>query len=55
MAVNVLVCVATHPDELIGPSDDVIVGVPHASLAVAVPKEELIEAVEGLQASATEA
>ena len=37
VAVYVLVCERPHPFVAILPSDDVIVGVPHASVAVAVP------------------
>ena len=37
VAVYVLVCERPHPFDVIPPSDDVIVGAPHASVAVAAP------------------
>jgi hypothetical protein len=50
-AVNVLTCDLKHPFELTAPSREVIVGVPHASVAVAEPREVLISA--GLHPSVT--
>jgi len=46
--VNVLVCVCVHvPDT--GPSINVTVGIPQASVAVAVPRAAVISEAEGLQ------
>ena len=50
-AVNVLICDLKHPLLLIAPSVNVTVGVPQASVAVAVPSEVLISI--GLQPSVT--
>jgi len=47
-AVHVLVCVRLHPLLVIAPSDGVTVGVPHASVAVAVPSAASICAAVGL-------
>ena len=55
VAVKVLVCEAIQPIVEIGPSDDVIVGVPHPSVAVAVANAVLIVAVEGLHPNVTPA
>src|SRR4030095_3128442 len=51
LAVNVLVCVRTHPvlTTLLLLCD--IVGTPHASVAVAVPNAPLISPADGLQPS----
>ena len=49
IALKVLTCVLLQPDELMLPSDDVTVGVPHASVAVAVPRAASIAAEVGLQ------
>src|SRR5512143_2151367 len=49
VAVNVLVCVLVHPFDCTAPSVDVTVGVPHASVAVAVPNAAAIAAFVGLQ------
>ena len=48
-AINVLVCDRLHVP-VTGPVIDVIVGVPHASVAVAVPNAALISAMLGLHA-----
>ena len=48
VAVNVLVCDLIHVP-LTGPSLDVTVGVPQASVAVAVPSAALMAADDGLQ------
>ena len=48
VAVNVLVCDLIHVP-LTGTSDDVTVGVPQASVAVAVPRAASIAADDGLQ------
>ena len=48
LAVNVLVCDLVQPVDVIDPSLCVIVGVPHASVAVAVPSAVLIAEAEGL-------
>ena len=47
VAVNVLVCERSHPLLTTVPSTEEIVTVPHASVAVAVPKDP--EGFEGLQ------
>src|SRR5204862_154212 len=47
-AVNVLICVTVHPAVVAAPSVDVTVGVPQASLAVAVPSAASIAADVGL-------
>ena len=39
IAVNVLVIDRPHPVVTVGPSEEVIVATPHASVAVAVPSE----------------
>jgi hypothetical protein len=46
--VNVLVCVCVHVP-VTGPSVNVTVGLPHASVAVAVPRAASISEAEGLQ------
>jgi hypothetical protein len=51
MAVNILVCDLKHPLEVTAPSREVIVGVPHPSVADAEPREVVISA--GLQPSVT--
>jgi hypothetical protein len=51
LAVHVLVCERLHPLLLILPSLEVTVGVPHASVAEAVPKALFISPAEGLQPS----
>ena len=51
LAVHVLVCEREQPLLVILPSFEVIVGVPHASVAVAVPKAPFISPAEGLQPS----
>lgn len=51
VAVNVLVCVLEHPLDRTLPSVDVTVGVPHASVAVAIPNAAAIADGEGLQLS----
>jgi hypothetical protein len=48
VAVNVLVCDLEHPLLVTAPSDDVTVGVLHASVAVAEPSAALIAADVGL-------
>jgi hypothetical protein len=48
-AVHDLVCDLLHPLLTTAPSVDVTVGVPQASVAVALPRAELIAAVVGLQ------
>src|SRR4030095_4137479 len=50
-AVNVLVCDLEQLVLFIIPSLDVTVGVPHASVAVAVPRAALISEAAGLQPS----
>ena len=50
-AVNVLTCDLKHPLVVIAPSLEVMVGVPQASVAVAVPSEVLRSV--GLQPSVT--
>jgi len=47
-AVNVLICVTVHPEVVAAPSLDVTVGVPQASVAVAVPSAALIFEAVGL-------
>jgi len=47
-AVNILVCDLEQPVLLIDPSEEFTVGVPHASVAVAVPSAALIAAADGL-------
>ena len=47
VAVNVLVCERLHPLLTTAPSDEVIVGAPQASVAVAVPSEP--SGLDGLQ------
>jgi len=49
VAINVLVCDLLHDVLTILPSLDDTVGVPHASVAVALPSAALIAAAEGLQ------
>ena len=49
IAINVLVCDLEQPVDVIGPSLDDTVGVPQASVAVALPSAALIAAAEGLQ------
>jgi len=49
VAVNVLVCERRHPLLCMLPSDEVTVGVPQASLAVALPSAPFMVAVDGLQ------
>jgi hypothetical protein len=49
IAVNVLVCEAEQEFVAIVPSLNVMVGVPHASVAVAVPSAAVISEAEGLQ------
>src|SRR6266496_2004187 len=51
VAVHVLVCDAAQLDVVMGPSDDVRVGVPHPSLAVAVPSAAFISEATGLHPS----
>src|SRR5688572_6374520 len=53
IAVNVLVCEREQVLVTITPSINVTVGMPHASVAVAVPKAPSIVAVFGLQPSAS--
>jgi hypothetical protein len=53
-AVNVLVCVRTHPLLATVPSLCDTVGVPHASVAVAVPSAPLISPADGLHPSDVE-
>jgi hypothetical protein len=48
IAVNVLVCERLHPLEPTIPSEEFIVGIPHASVADAVPRAALISAAVGL-------
>jgi hypothetical protein len=48
MAENVLVRVLKHPLELIVPSEGIRVGVPQASVTVAVPRAALISVADGL-------
>jgi len=48
VAVNVLICVRLHPDELTVPSADVIVGVLQLSVAVADPSAAFISDAAGL-------
>jgi hypothetical protein len=48
LAVHVLTCDRVHPVDIIAPSLDERVGVPHASVAVAVPKDVFIVAADGL-------
>jgi len=48
-AVNVLVCDLEQPVDVTRPSEEFTVGVPHASVAVAVPSAALIAAADGLQ------
>src|SRR4029078_8036566 len=50
-AVNVLVCEALQDVVEISPSLEVMVGVPQASVAVAVPRAAAIRPAAGLQAS----
>src|SRR4030095_13431060 len=50
-AVNVLVCERLHPLLLTEPSLEVTVGVPQASVAVAVPRAPFISPPDGLHAS----
>ena len=52
VATNVLVCMRRHPSLSIVPVDDVTVGVPHASVAVAAPRAASIAAELGLHARA---
>ena len=49
VAINVLVCDLLHDVLTMLPSVEVTVGVPHASVAVALPSAALIEAGVGLQ------
>ena len=49
VAINVLVCDLEQPVDVIGPSLELTVGVPQASVAVAEPSAALIAAAEGLQ------
>ena len=51
VATNVLVCMRRHPSLNILPVDDVTVGVPHASVAVAPPSAASIAAELGLHPS----
>ena len=51
LAVNVLVCERLQPVVPTGPSLDVTVGVPQASVAVAVPNAPLISPADGLHPS----
>src|SRR5204862_6709217 len=51
IAVHVLVCERIHPLVPTAPSVDVTVGVPQASVAVAVPSAALIAATVGLHPS----
>src|SRR6266496_1053691 len=51
VAVHVLVCDAAQLDVVMGPSDDVRVGVPQPSLAVAVPSAAFISEATGLHPS----
>jgi hypothetical protein len=53
LAVNVLVCDRPHPLLCKGPSVGDIVGVPHASVAVAVPSAAVIAAEVGLHPNGT--
>src|SRR6185436_4113113 len=53
-AVNVLVCERLHPSLVTDPSLDVTVGTLHASVAVAVPRQELIAHADGLHPSEQE-
>jgi hypothetical protein len=53
VAVKILVCEAVHPTVLTGPSDDVIVGAPQASVAVAVANAVLIAVDVGLHPRVT--
>jgi hypothetical protein len=53
VAVHVLVCARPHPVLTIAPSVDVTVGVPQASVAVAVPNAPFIAAVDGLHPSSS--
>ena len=50
-AVNILVCNAEHEVVDTAPLVNVTVGVPHASVAVAVPSAAVISAADGLQPS----
>ena len=49
VAINVLVCDLEQPVDVIGPSFELTVGVPQASVAVAEPRAALIAAAVGLQ------
>src|SRR5206468_3992109 len=49
VAVNALVCERKHPLDCIEPSEELTVGVPQASVAVAVPSAASITADDGLQ------
>jgi hypothetical protein len=49
IAIKVLVCDLKHPLLLMPPSIEVTVGVPHPSVAVAVPSAAFMAAGEGLQ------
>jgi hypothetical protein len=49
VAVNVLVCIRVHPSLDILPVDEVTVGLPQASVAVAEPNAASIAAADGLQ------
>ena len=51
LAVKVLVCVRSQPLVTIEPSDELIVGAPQASVAVAVPSEPA--GLEGLHPNGT--
>ena len=51
LAVNVLVLDLLHPSEATAPSDEVMVTLPHASVALAVPSEP--SGLAGLQPSVT--
>ena len=48
-AINVLVCDLEQLVDVIGPSLELTVGIPHASVAVAEPSAALIAAAVGLQ------
>ena len=50
-AVNVLVCEAEQPFVVTAPSVNVTIGVPHAAVAVALPRAAFISESEGLQPS----
>jgi hypothetical protein len=48
IAEYVLICDLKHPFELVGPSEEFTVGIPQASVALAVPSAALISEADGL-------